>query len=67
MTWALCSPSGTFSLRDFINPVTGIIVPTDTVSLFLNDYFANVGSNLNTMNGVVMYLAIAYYLSFYTT
>ena len=39
---------------DFIDPDTDIIVPLDTVALFLNDYFANIGSGLNSLNGVVL-------------
>ena len=39
---------------DFVDPATGVTVPTDTISLFLNDYFANIGSRLNTLNGIVL-------------
>ena len=36
---------------NFIDPTSGLLVPLDTVSVFLNDYFANIGTNLNTLNG----------------
>ena len=39
---------------EFIDPVSGIPVPVDSVSLFLNDYFANIGSHLNTLNDVIL-------------
>ena len=39
---------------DFKEPLTGFSVPIDNVSMFLNDYFANIGSRLNTMNGTVL-------------
>ena len=39
---------------DFIDPLTGIMVPLDNVSMFLNGYFANIGSHLNTLNDVIL-------------
>ena len=39
---------------EFIDPVSVIVIPVDTISLFLNDYFANIGSHLNTLNTVVL-------------
>ena len=38
----------------FVDPSTGINVPIDDVAIFLNDYFANIGTRLNTMNGVIL-------------
>ena len=37
-----------------VDPNTGINVPLENVSLFLNDYFADIGSRLNTLNGTVL-------------
>ena len=38
----------------FIDPTTGLNVPYDSVSMFLNDYFANIWARLNTLNGTVL-------------
>ena len=35
----------------FVDPLSGLNVPIDNVAIFLNDYFANIGSRLNTLNG----------------
>ena len=37
----------------FINPETGLFVPTENVAIFLNDYFANIGTRLNSLNDTI--------------
>ena len=39
---------------EFIDPSSGLLVPTENISMFLNDYFANIGSRLNTLNDTVL-------------
>ena len=34
----------------FTDPLSGLTVPIDTVSIFLDDYFANIGSRLNIVD-----------------
>ena len=38
----------------FIDPTTGLTVPMENVAVFLNDYFANIGTRLNTFNGPML-------------
>ena len=45
---------GTVYYGEFVDPMSGISVPVDNVSMFFNDYFANVGSRLNISNDVIL-------------
>ena len=38
----------------FTDPFNGLCVPIDNISDFLNDYFANIGSRLYTLNDVIL-------------
>ena len=46
--------SGSSYDGDFIDPINGITVPVENVPFFLNDYFANIGSRLNTLNNNIL-------------
>ena len=37
----------------FFDPDTGVVVPTDSISIFLNDYFANIGTKLNSLDDTI--------------
>ena len=39
---------------EFVDPETDVTVPLDNLSIFLNDYFATIGSKLNTLGGTVL-------------
>ena len=45
---------GTVYNGNFIDRETDLVVPMDDISIFLNDYFANVGTKLNSLNGTVL-------------
>ena len=39
---------------NFIDPDSDVVVPIEEVSMFLNEYFANVGTKLNSLHGTVL-------------
>ena len=38
----------------FIDPLNGLNVPVDTIAVFLNNYFATIGSRLYNLNDVIL-------------
>ena len=45
---------GTVYDGSFVDPDTDLIVPIEDVSMFLNNYFATIGTSLNTLDGTVL-------------
>ena len=38
----------------FVDPMTGIDIPSQAIPSFLNDYFATIGTRLNTLHGTIL-------------